>query len=711
MKLTPYPVPHGWRLALLCAFVFNIYNQLSAQIQHVASDSVQNFELSTRLFQWSFDKDSLLGPHGEFCQIIDTAGGNDGPVPGTGFAASSGFSFSAYSVDPRARLRFGPFDTRGMDSVSFGFHLAAPSGNFENSDFIGLNISLDGGLTYYNQVKVKGSRNGTSAPGWQHGQGIDYRKNFRYASRSSVIYGHVNPVTKDTIDGISALTIENIPQSRALYILVELTNSTNGSEVYNVDNFTLSAKLNKATNVLEKQQAYRISNGGSFLALEDSLQTLYVDVPLNDTVKILGSPVVTGPVYIRGGYLDGALTVATSLGGAIHGSNFIGQQFVERSIVDTGYHFIGQPAYFSMIDTLPYAWIYDARAGDWAAPSKAASFPDSGVSMARVIYVRPQDVPMRLRALKSKVPSAQAALEWADTCLDGETPFGGWNLVANPTGGELNWNQLYSEGAFPDSADATVYLWKEGEGGYASFNSRSGPVGAGPRIGIDDAFWVRLSHENDPGVVRWDIAGSRQQSKKNSAALRSALHKASNGTDTVDFYFQSQASRQAAATTFHAKLMIDPVFSTQFMPCCDQLFLGSALQPQLVLRKSKSSVTVANFPKSSYYPLMVVGEGVLTAKGAPGYFYLPPNIYPGTSAVALRGKGPHKVYWLGADHPDVSMGEELVADPLALPEIPALPDANQTNQAWDVLGRPGGAEAEFELQFIDGAWKKVVRVK
>lgn len=708
MKLTPYPVPQGWRLVLFCAFLFSIYNQLSAQNQHVAFNSVENFELSTRLFQWSFDRDSLSGPHGEFCEISDTSGGNDGPLAGSGFSASSGFSFSAYSTDPRAKLRFGPFDTRGMDSIAFSFHLAAPSGVFENGDFIAVNMSLDGGLTYYNQIKIKGSKSGTSAAGWQHGEGISYQKNFRYSSRSSTEYGHVNPVTHDTIAGISALTIDEIPESEALYILVELTNSTNGSEVYNVDNFTLSAQLSPGTPVLEKETAYRITSGGQYLALEDSVATLYIDVPANDTVFISSKTVVTGPVFLRSGWLSADLLLATDLGGSLHGDQFLGQQECSRTLYDSGYHFIGQPAYFQSVDTLAYAWIYDAGQGTWVSAAQASVFPDSGRTMARVVYVGPSDVPLTLKGTHISGASAQAALVWADTCLDGETPFGGWNLVANPTGAPMHWSELVGSDHFPDSTDATVYVWRDG--GYVSFNPNTGGVGAGPLIGADEAFWVRLSNAADPGVVRWNLQGGLA-SNKNSAYLRAQLRKASSGTDTVDFVFQPKSSRSVSAANFHARLLIDPVFSQSFMPCCDQLYLGGPLQTQLVLRKSKTSVTVANFPKSSYYPLMIVGEGTLTAKGAPGYFYLPPNIYPGTSAVQLRGKGPHKVLWLGADHPDVGMGEELATDVLGLPEMPTVRDEAQSEQAWDVLGRPGGAGAEFELQFIDGVWKKVVRVK
>ena len=709
MKLTPYPAPHGWRLVLFCAFLFSIYTQLNAQNQAIAIDSVENFDLSTRLFQWSFDRDSISEAHGEFYQISDTTGGNDGPLLGSGFDASTGFSFSAYSTDPRARLRFGPFDTRGMEDVTFQFHLAAPSGVFENDDFIGVNISLDGGQSFYNQIKVKGSRSGTSASGWQHQDGIHYRKNFRYSSRSSVIYGHVDPISKDTIAGISALSIDQIPPTEALYILVELTNSTNDQEIYNVDNFTLSANLPTATSTLDKDKAYRVVNGGSYLAVSDSIHSLYIEVEEQDTVTLLGNPVITGPIYIRGGWLQGNLTLATAMGGVLHGDQFIGQQFYERVISDSGYHFIGQPAYFESVDSMDYVWIYDAKVGDWKHPSAAKHFPDSGVSMARVIYVPPTDLPVLLRGVLTSTTNSQTvALLWADTCLDGETPFGGWNLVANTAGRALNWNALVPSEGFPDSTDATVYLWRQG--GYGSYNVHTGSVGGSPIIGLDEAFWVRLSHAQDPGTVRLDLAAPKG-SQKRSGRIKTAMHTAVSSTDTVDFYFQSQSNRGVAIGSFHARLLIDPAFTKAFMPCCDQLFLGGPLQPQLVLRKSKTSMTIANYPKSSYYPIMVVGEGALTSKGAPGYFYLPPNIYPGTSTVNLQGAGPHKVYWLGADHPDVHSDDVELADVLDIPEHPTVTDSQGNQKAWDILGRPGGSQANFELQFIDGAWKKVVRVK
>lgn len=711
MKLTPFQGPQWWRLALLCAFLFGLKNQLLSQNQNVSVNSVQNFGLYTRLYQWSFDVDSTGGPHGDFLQILDTAGGNDGPKTASGFDGSTGFSFSAYSSDPRAKLKFGPFDTRGMDSVRFEFHLAAPQGTFENDDFIGINISLDGGLTFYNQIKVKGSKNGTSAPGWDHGEGIHYKKDFRYSSRTSVIYGHVDPVSKDTVDGLGALTIDNIPATSGLYVVVELANSTHNGEVYNVDNFTLSAKLPAASSTLSNGVAYRIDSPLTSIALADTIQSLYVNLAPTDTFEIQGSPMVSGTIDIRSGYLKGDLTLLATEGATLKGEGHSGDLFIERTLLDSGYHFIGQPEYFSIVDTLSYAWVYNPTTGGWTSAQNALNFPDSGFSMARVVYLSASDVPLRLRRLSTFEHkwTQPVALQWADTCLDGETPFGGWNLVANVRPNNQQWDALLNNLGASDSLDATYYLWQDGQ--YASYNSFTGPVGAGPQIPAGSAFWVRLSNQKDPGVVLWSMQPrTNTVSAKNGgkSRLRPLYGSSSSGTDTVQFSFTTAA--RIGGGSYTASLYIDPVFSTSFMPCCDQIYLGSPLQTQVVVRKAKTSFAVANYPRSSYYPIMVVGEGTLTAKGAPGYFFVAPNIIPGHQNVVLRGKGPHKVYWLGADHPD-GTGDSEYAEQLSVEELPSVPDHKTLKQAWDILGRPGGAEADFELQFIDGEWKKVVRVE
>jgi hypothetical protein len=97
------------------------------------------------------------------------------------------------------------------------------------------------------------------------------------------------------------------------------------------------------------------------------------------------------------------------------------------------------------------------------------------------------------------------------------------------------------------------------------------------------------------------------------------------------------------------------------MPFCDQIFYGSLRDPHIVLEKSSNFLSSGCFPLRSYYPLRIVGEGWLTSSGDKGWFFVPPNVLPGDTNVFLPGVGPHKVYWLSADHPD-GVGVESMCD-------------------------------------------------
>lgn len=131
----------------------------------------------------------------------------------------------------------------------------------------------------------------------------------------------------------------------------------------------------------------------------------------------------------------------------------------------------------------------------------------------------------------------------------------------------------------------------------------------------------------------------------------SALGLESPSLDTVIFDFRTHGIN---AQSFQSRLYVDTLgFSTmQVMPFCDQYYIGSVLDPHLAIQKNSISLEQACYPQSSYYPLIAVGEGWLEATGDPGYFFVPPDVLPGHQPVLLQGAGPHKVYWLGADHPD-----------------------------------------------------------
>lgn len=703
MKLCPYLGPRVWRLALFMAFFMAVKSQLLAGNQLIVVDSVQNFPFSTVRYQWSFDSDSSGGVHNEFIQISDTAGGDDGPLALQGFDQSVGFFHTASSTQPSSKLRMGPVDVRGMDSITFALHMGA-AGLLEHSDFIGIAISINGGEDFYPQLKLRGSKSGTQMDGWSIGSGLHYSKDFRWSSRSSSIYGHVDPKTKDTIDGIGAISITEIPQTASLMIEVELQTSTLGKESYVVDNLTISGRMPAPSGTqLSSDTIYEITSSGAYQCA-DTLAGLYINVPENDTVRLLGSPWLVGNVTTVSGVVQanfkGRLNDAT-----ISGNDILGSFEQSTTITDTGYHFIGHPGYFSTTDTLPHVWVYDPEYGYWDAPQNHYSRSDSSLSMGRLIYLTPAEVPLELTGT-IKSGASNLLLGWADTCLDGSTPMGGWNLLANVTGRTLNWNQVVIA-HLVDSMDYTMYTWENGQ--YGSYNPYSGAAGADPFIAPGESFWVRLSNVKAPAAPP-TFALSRVSGAYKTAP--SKLFKSAVQPDTVSFEWTTTGKNAAVHT---ATLFIDSAYKPTYMPCCDQLNISGPLSAQVSLLKPNAPLVKSHMPKSSYYPLYLVGDGELRSTGAPGWFFLPPNLYTSSKPLVIRGKGPHKVYWLGADHPDIVQGqtEYSTESILGFPEVPAqVPqDTLNVESSFDLLGRKSQGKQSVELQKVNGKWTKVIKVK
>ncbi len=119
----------------------------------------------------------------------------------------------------------------------------------------------------------------------------------------------------------------------------------------------------------------------------------------------------------------------------------------------------------------------------------------------------------------------------------------------------------------------------------------------------------------------------------------------------VVFDFLTTGKNAAAYT---CELVIDSTFQTQIMTCCDVITPSTILVPHVAIRKAGANLSLAHYPLSSYYPIVAFGNGTLYATGSSGYFFLPPNLYSGNQPLPLKGPGPHKVYWLGEDHPDGS---------------------------------------------------------
>ena len=149
----------------------------------------------------------------------------------------------------------------------------------------------------------------------------------------------------------------------------------------------------------------------------------------------------------------------------------------------------------------------------------------------------------------------------------------------------------------------------------------------------------------------------------------------------VVFDYQTTGKYSAV---YSCELIIDSTFQTTIMSCCDVVLPTTILSPHIAIRKTGVSLRVASYPLSSYYPIIAYGDGTLYATGSAGYFFLPPNLYSGSQPLRLKGSGPHKVYWLGEEHPDSS------AD-FPISEEIEMEDAT--------------------VRFVSGKWQRRIRLK
>ena len=179
--------------------------------------------------------------------------------------------------------------------------------------------------------------------------------------------------------------------------------------------------------------------------------------------------------------------------------------------------------------------------------------------------------------------------------------------------------------------------------------------------------------------------------------------------DTVHFEWKTTGK---SSGVYQASLFIDSAFKSTYMACCDQPFTGSSLAPQLTLLKAGMPLVVNHMPKSSHYPIYLVGEGTLKSTGAQGWFFFPPNLYASNKPLTLVGRGPHKVYWLGADHPDICPGQQFYFEEELLGTFTEPhADTISLDAHFDILGRPTHTMEAVELRKTGRKWLKVIKVK
>jgi len=78
----------------------------------------------------------------------------------------------------------------------------------------------------------------------------------------------------------------------------------------------------------------------------------------------------------------------------------------------------------------------------------------------------------------------------------------------------------------------------------------------------------------------------------------------------------------------------------------------------------------------------------------------------------LVGRGPHKVYWLGADHPDICPGQQFYFEEELLGTArEGFTDTISIDAHFDILGRPSSNMEAVELRKTGRKWRKVIKVK
>jgi len=228
---------------------------------------------------------------------------------------------------------------------------------------------------------------------------------------------------------------------------------------------------------------------------------------------------------------------------------------------------------------------------------------------------------------------------------------------------------------------------------------------------VDFSAALEANNRSIIGVISTTNRLNRSFTKPlNPQKPSSFVQKYNLSPDSVVFDFTTLG---ISSKSYQCTLLIDSAFNTSFMTCCDQLYIGGKLTPQVSIRKNSTSMSLAHYPKSSFYEIYAVGEGIINASGSPGYFFVSPNVYFGHLPLHLVGPGPHKIYWLDADHIDEGGQIEEVRESSAV----SIPEAgypyfeNGSESDYDFLGRSGSKNGALKIMRIDGKWVKVVKVK
>lgn len=193
--------------------------------------------LSTDDFENTFAVFSLTSGTGAFYSGNSAAGDRPASSP---FAVSGTYGYGV--TNNTAVITSSNINTFGYTSIQLNlrvssFSIANTGNGADNTDIVQLEVSPDGGTTYYNTVKVTGNSNAY----WSYSSGSG-NANTPYDGNSTPVTFQPGGGGSRTTDGYSTITVTSLPSSLNLRIRITLQNNSN-NERWVIDNFTVTGLI------------------------------------------------------------------------------------------------------------------------------------------------------------------------------------------------------------------------------------------------------------------------------------------------------------------------------------------------------------------------------------------------------------------------------------------------------------------------------------
>ena len=368
-------------------------------------------------------------------------------------------------------LTFNSINTMDLKDISFSANLGSFSTNTSNgsdtSDYVSVAVSTNGGLTWSNEIVVKGS----SQAKWSFDSGVGIASSSYSSINSSVSF---SPSNTDyvTTDGYGTITLSGLPNATDLRIRVTLSND-DAEEIWAIDEVTLKAK----------REVTDIWNGSSWsLGTPDNTMrivfngdydtSIYGDLTGNNYIINSDKLIQVTDNHILSSESDilnsGNLTVES--GGAIYqiddfatnsGNVTVNRDTTPIRRFDYTYWCspVGNQTLYNLSpNTLSDKYYsFDPVAGNWALHLNGVDTMASGVGY---IVRAPQTFDITTPSVYSASfngPVNNGVITTAVNIQSGQTS--GWNLIGNPYPSALKIDDFLSLPENEALIGGTIYLW------------------------------------------------------------------------------------------------------------------------------------------------------------------------------------------------------------------------------------------------------------